>query len=426
MAQHHFACKLIEDTILEIEAVDKPLGGLSTEGGEATLRNVGIILKDETVGLYGSASPAKQNQYRTQLSKSEIKDQVIILLRKSSRDLERFLAYFSIWEVPTSSEQEKQQLPSKHTDKPLLFRGRRLIHHRSLSGRTSDSDPRRQPTESFNDSTPTSSALLTTYHPLIIEAHFSLLLNLLLLGDFVALAIQHDRTVKLMDSLEAYPIFLPARSLNHSQYAELVERLAMTYLVARESNGFIEATLEEGDLKSLHHLLYFFTAEFVEVLATRAEESAAAFASRNSKEDGKLKANVENLSSKLIENGSTRQSSKDTGRKSDWAQEREKAEAERRKIDPSCKSSFSHTVSLTRTNSCIAIDCTFNTARAEMALAWLLAVILPEKELEEKKVVEAKVALGKGKGPEASYKHNSRAGGSSSSRGMGIGSFSNL
>lgn len=50
-------------------------------------------------------------------------------------------------------------------------------------------------------------------------------------------------------------------------------------------------------------------------------------------------------------------------------------------------------------------DATYNTARAEVALAWLTAVILPEKEVEEKddRTERPEVPIGKGKGRAADY-----------------------
>ncbi|KAL8286414.1 hypothetical protein RQP46_004431 [Phenoliferia psychrophenolica] len=371
MAHFHFACKILEDAVLDIEEVDRPQGGLSNEGGELTLRNVGIFLKDETAGLYGCSSPTKQEQYRAVLSDPVIKDKVTTLLRKSIRDQERFLAYFSIWEAPPGSilEEERKYHNPRATDKPLTFRGRRLIHHRSLSGRTRHSDPRRP--EVRNGTNSPDPALLTTYHPLIIEAHFSVLLNHLLLGDFSAVVLQHYKVARLMDYLEGYPVFLPARSLNQSEYAEVLERLAVTWLKKREADGILapegpeEDVAREGDLRSLHHLLSFFTEDFVQSLVAAAE-----VADREAKEEARAKAASNNILALLDS------SAKET--KGTWAEEREKAEAERRKIDPSYA--------------------TYNTARAEVALAWMTAVILPEKEAEEKEADKGHAPPDKGKG----------------------------
>jgi hypothetical protein len=332
MAHFHYACKTIEDAVLDIEEVERPLGGLSNEGGELTLRNVGIVLKDEVAGLYGCASSKKQEKYRAVLADPALKDKVMTLLRKSVRDQERFLSYFAVWEAPVGSilEEEKLHHTPRSTDKPLTFRGRRLIHHRSLSQRTRHLDPRRP--EVRRGEVKAEAALLTTYHPLLIEAHFSVLLNHLLLGDFSALVTAHSRTARLMDYLEGYPAFLPARSLNQSEYAEVLERLAVTWLKKREEAGTTapegteEQVAQEGDLKSLHHLLSFFTPEFVEALIIAAES-----AERDSKDEAKAKGSSHPLMA-LLEATAGKEA------KGSWAEEREKAEAERRKIDPSCKS----------------------------------------------------------------------------------------
>lgn len=208
MAHFHFACKLLEDSVCDVEEVDRPQGGFSNEGGELTLRNIGIHLKDEVTGLYGAASSKKQERYRDILGKPALKEEVQSLLRKSIRDQERFLSYFSIWEAPSGTilEEERKYQNPRATDKPLTFRGRRLIHHRSLSGRTRHSDPRRPEVRSGSEES--EAALLTTYHPLLIEAHFSILLNHLLLGDFSAVVLQHYKVVRLMDYLEgSFSIF---------------------------------------------------------------------------------------------------------------------------------------------------------------------------------------------------------------------------
>lgn len=380
MAHFHYACKLLEDAALDIEGVEKPSGGLSNEGGELTLRNVGIVLKNEVAGLYGCASPKKQERYRNELGDPALREKVTTLLRKSLRDQERFLSYFAVWEAPAGSvlEEEKRYQNPRSTDKPLTFRGRRLIHHRALSNRTRHSDPRRP--EVASGVVKPEPALLTTYHPLIVEAHFSVLLTHLLLGDFSALVTAHARTVRLMDYLEGYPVFLPARSLNQSEYAEVLERLAVTWLKKREEEQHIsepegteEQFAQEGDLKSLHHLLSFFTPSYVEALVAAAEK-----AEKELKEQSKAGAKSNPMLSLMDANG-LGANGKERG---SWAEEREKAEAERRKIDPSCewraRSSFSPS---SIADLFFPSDATYNTARAEVAVAWLTAVVLPEKEV---------------------------------------------
>ena len=109
----------------------------------------------------------------------------------------------------------------------------------------------------------------------------------------------------------------------------MLERLAVTWLKKREADGVLapegteEDVARDGDLKALHHLLSFFTDDFVQSLVAAAE-----VADREAKEEARAKATSNNILALLDS------SAKET--KGTWAEEREKAEAERRKIDPSC------------------------------------------------------------------------------------------
>jgi hypothetical protein len=68
--------------------------------------------------------------------------------------------------------------------------------------------------------------LFTTYHPLLVESHFSMLLCLLMLGDFPALLRAFIRAATVVDGLEGYPVFLPRRSMAQVEFIETLERLA--------------------------------------------------------------------------------------------------------------------------------------------------------------------------------------------------------
>lgn len=328
MAHYHYACKTLEDAVLDIEEVTKPEGGLSNEGGELTLRNLGILLKDESAGLYGNASPRKQAKYRQELGDPATKDKINSLLRKSLRDMERYLSYFAIWEAPPGSileEEHKQQLP-RPTDRPLTFKGRRLIHHRSLAGRTRTHDPRNH--DLGDADPPPEPALLTTYHPLLIEAHFCVLLLLLLLGDFAALVPAYYKVIRLMDYLAGYPVFLEARSLNMSEFAEVLERLAGAWLGPREAGGVRAPAGTEKDaaragaLPALHHLLSFYTEDFVRSVVERCE--------RETEQERREAEEKDAGGKKLLKAGPE-------GETKSWKEYRDQEEEERRKIDPSCK-----------------------------------------------------------------------------------------
>lgn len=279
MSYFHLACEAMEDVVLTIEGVPRPTGGFSNEGGELTLRNIGIVLTDEPSGLYGCADLDKKEAYRRMLSAPATQDKVTTSLRRSLRDMERFLAYFSIWNAPASIDNNYAKSPgTRAADKPLVFRGRRLIHHRALSNRIRLSDPRRR--NLVSASAPP--ILWTTYHPLLIEAHFCVLLCRLLLGDFSVLVTAHTRAIRLMDTLEGHPAFLPARSLNQSSYAEILERLATTWLPQRVAKGITTPIDTEEDLAQmanslagLHHIVNFFTPEYTAELAKQQEEDDA-------------------------------------------------------------------------------------------------------------------------------------------------------
>jgi hypothetical protein len=68
--------------------------------------------------------------------------------------------------------------------------------------------------------------VFTTYHPLLVESHFSILIATLLLGDFASLLPGFARAAALVDGLEGYPVFLPARSMAQAEFIEVLERLA--------------------------------------------------------------------------------------------------------------------------------------------------------------------------------------------------------
>jgi hypothetical protein len=64
----------------------------------------------------------------------------------------------------------------------------------------------------------------TTYHPLLVESHYCILLCHLLLGDIAAASEAYLRTTHLVDGVEGYPVFLPARSMAQAEFLESVFR----------------------------------------------------------------------------------------------------------------------------------------------------------------------------------------------------------
>lgn len=126
---------------------------------------------------------------------------------------------------------------------------------------------------------------------------------LLLLGDFKALLRQHYRASRLMECIEGYPLFTPARTLNQSAYVEMMEMLAQGWLSGRESAGHRpisnitteDAIYTAGDLECLQHLASYFTSEHGEYLDQSAEqaENDAAAAAAAALQDGKQRSGSE-------------------------------------------------------------------------------------------------------------------------------------
>jgi hypothetical protein len=198
MAYFQLASALIEDQVVDIEAIARPPGGLSNEGGELTLENIGISVtsksKDaENGSILASASKEKLAAYQaafSRASETSVRGQVISILQQANKDFEKFLSYFVVWEAPstptsssdshachhstssdspTTPSQElvlrnghdyslqgdsdgrhgfmPPHIPNQHlvrtnSEKAMPFRGRKLIHHRSLNGRSRYTDPR--------------------------------------------------------------------------------------------------------------------------------------------------------------------------------------------------------------------------------------------------------------------------------------------
>jgi hypothetical protein len=64
----------------------------------------------------------------------------------------------------------------------------------------------------------------TRIRPLLVESHYCILLCHLLLGDIAAASEAYLRTTHLVDGVEGYPVFLPARSMAQAEFLESVFR----------------------------------------------------------------------------------------------------------------------------------------------------------------------------------------------------------
>ncbi|KAF9820781.1 hypothetical protein IEO21_01224 [Rhodonia placenta] len=203
------AVYLIEDGILQLEGIRKIP---SVDGAELRLCYIengryGGVEVGHPDGPLGNKDGKKLAAYRALLAEGFFRDQVTALVRKSMRDHERFLAHFDSLEG----------VPNPAVGEDLASR---LAHAFAL-------------TESFRPGSQAqpppaaeSPATFTTYHPLLVESHFSILLGHLLLGDFPGLLPAFTRTAAVVDGLEGYPVFLPPRSMAQAEFVEVLERLA--------------------------------------------------------------------------------------------------------------------------------------------------------------------------------------------------------
>lgn len=158
MAKFQLASSLIEKQVLLVEGIAKPPGGLVNEGGELTLENIGIKVKPDSGSspqgsILGSCTAAKASRYQELLASPSNREAIVEAFEAAMEDFKQFLSYFAVWEAPANSpsysqsDHERQHLANQHLirtngEKSVPFRGRRLVHHRALNGRTRYTDPR--------------------------------------------------------------------------------------------------------------------------------------------------------------------------------------------------------------------------------------------------------------------------------------------
>ncbi|KXN85004.1 hypothetical protein AN958_11849 [Leucoagaricus sp. SymC.cos] len=205
------AVHLIEAAIIKLEGVRKPTG---LDGADLRLcclnsRYGGVEIGNPD-GPLGSRSGAKAKAYREVLAAKPFRDQIHSLLKKSIRDHEKFLAYLDSGETASHAHIREGNIAYQVEFAFLLSEAIRPGNHNN------------PPPANMPDLVPA----LTTYHPLLIESHFSVLICYLMLGDFNALLSQFARTSMLVDGVEGYPVFLPPRSMGQAEFVEVLERLA--------------------------------------------------------------------------------------------------------------------------------------------------------------------------------------------------------
>jgi hypothetical protein len=258
------AIYLIEEKILNLEGIRKRI---SAEGA-AELRlcyiqngHYGGVEIGNPDGPLGRTDGPKLQAYREVLADGAFREQIGTLLKKSIRDQERFLAHFDALETPApppgSSDGENDDdddndgdyntsnAHSTNTDVVERAAYAFLLAEALRPGAHGTPPP---PTPA-----PDAPVLFTTYHPLLVESHFSVLIATLMLGDFAALLRAFLRASTVIDGLEGYPVFLPPRSMAQAEFVETLERLAGGWRVGVQPHARARARSRGGSSAAHGH-----------------------------------------------------------------------------------------------------------------------------------------------------------------------------
>ncbi|KAJ7756520.1 hypothetical protein DFH07DRAFT_820848 [Mycena maculata] len=265
------AVHLIESTVLKLEGVHKYSAYSTTtsdghgvgHGGNANGANANngeLRLSYLDGGLYGGvevgnpdgplgrSTGKKAKAYREAFGIAEhgegvagpgdkVKEQILALVKKSMRDHERFLGHFDSLDAgprfAPGGGDEAWNLAQRVEYAFLLSESIRPGSQSPPPPHPHTPSPNGGPLSNYDPTTPAATGQIppppttfTTYHPLLVEAHFSILLCQLMLGDFTALLSTFVRTAGVVDGLEGYPVFLPPRSMAQAEFVEVLERLA--------------------------------------------------------------------------------------------------------------------------------------------------------------------------------------------------------
>ena len=247
------AIHVIEEAIYTLEGVRKGPQNDITETRLCYIENgkYGGTEINNPDGPLGRSDGAKAKAYKELLADPKFKEMVDNLLKKSKRDHERFLAHFDTLGGPetesfdfaySSVEDCVEKMKNAFSMLGMLrTQSRPHNDNASVNGNnpskwTSSSSP--TSSQSYNEPLP-----LTTYHPLLVESYFSILIAQLLLGEFTSLLPTFARTAHLVVGLEGYPVFLPPRSMAQAEWIETLERLAGGWNLGKLPEYGVESSL---------------------------------------------------------------------------------------------------------------------------------------------------------------------------------------
>lgn len=204
------ATYLIESAVLNLEGVKKVP---STDGVELRLCHLengryGGVEIGNPEGPLGHRDGAKLQAYAATLGEKSFKNHISQLLKKSMRDHERFQSHFDC--------QESTDVIPEGDIVPQIQHALQVAESNHRHGKDV------KPAPSAGDA-PT---MFATYHPLLIESLFSILICHLMLADFESILPLFVRTAAIAEGSEGCPVFLPPRSMAQAEFIEVLERLA--------------------------------------------------------------------------------------------------------------------------------------------------------------------------------------------------------
>ncbi|KAI6163663.1 hypothetical protein EDD17DRAFT_1566010 [Pisolithus thermaeus] len=215
------AVYLIESAILKLEGIGKTISAV--DGAELRLcylanGRYGGVEVGNPDGPLGKSDGTKARAYRQVLADAAVRNEIDSHLRKCIRDHERFLSHFDTIEGPSVPTTDSPAELARRVELAYLLTEIVRPGNHSAAGRPSVADS-------------TLPLAFTTYHPLIVESHFNILICQLMLGELAALVTTFARTAVIVDGLEGYPVFLPPRSMAQAEFIEVLERLAAGWRV---------------------------------------------------------------------------------------------------------------------------------------------------------------------------------------------------
>ncbi|KAG2341973.1 hypothetical protein BDR05DRAFT_964620 [Suillus weaverae] len=221
------AVYLIESAVLRLEGVSKVNSSL--DGAEMRLcylsnGRYGGVEMGNPDGPLGRSDGPKAQAYRRVLTDDGFRENIHSLLKKSLRDHERFLSHFDTLEGPAPMQAD---LAKRVEVAFLLTELVRPNIHTSTAAGLAHVDSILPP-------------MFTTYHPLLVESHFSILICQLMLAELPSLLTTFSRTAVVVDGLEGYPVFLPPRSMAQAEFIEVLERLASGWMPGVQPHSYVQ------------------------------------------------------------------------------------------------------------------------------------------------------------------------------------------